>query len=73
MQNSRFLVRRLIEGGTYSKSKIFDSKIDEKKRLSNTRYKEFIKKKEKYSDYFELNIIVNFIVLLLLASNNRPI
>ena len=46
MENSRFLVRRLIEGGTYSKSNIFDSKIDEKQRLSNTLYQEFVKKRK---------------------------
>ena len=81
-------MQRLIEGDTYSKSNIFDSKVDEKRRLANTLYQEFVRAKERYSDYFELSNIVysereysyvlmyvcsNFIVLFLLASNNRPI
>ena len=58
MQNSRFLVPRSIEGDIYSKSNIFDSKLDEKRRLANTLYQEFVRAKERYSDYFELSNIV---------------
>ena len=56
IQNSRLLAQRLIEGGDYSKSNIFDMKFDEKRRLPRIVDKEL---KKKDSNHSELNNIVD--------------